>query len=211
MAEKITGADLAAAFGRVADRIASMRDELNEMDAALGDGDTGVTASRGAAGLKEFVAANPPGPDLGQWLAQAGMAFNRTAPSTLGALTATALLRAGKEAKGLGELDAPTLARMLVAADAGVQERGGAKPGDKTLVDALHPAAEAFGRAVAGGASLADAGQAAVEAARAGRDAVTPLRSRIGRAGWVGAERTEGKPDPGAALVVAALEAALGP
>jgi dihydroxyacetone kinase len=101
------------------------------------------------------------------------------------------------------------LGRLIQAADLGVQERGKAQPGDKTIVDALHPAAEAFARTVAEGKDLRTSGQAMLEAAREGRDAAIPLRSRIGRAAWVG-ERTENQPDPGTVLFVEVLEAILG-
>ena len=136
------------------------------------------------------------------------MAFNRAASSTFGALAATALLRAGKEIKGASALDASSLARALGAAVAGVQERGKARPGDKTLVDALHPAAEAFAAGVASGQDSRTAAASMLEAARAGRDAVVAQQSRIGRAAWVG-ERTRNQPDPGSVLVVQILEAIL--
>ena len=209
MSELVDGAQIAAAVERVAARLPELRDELNQLDAAMGDGDLGITVAKGAVALQEYTAANPPGDDLGKYLAGLGMAFNKAASSTMGALTATALMRAGKEARGLRNLDAATLAKMLTAADAGVQERGKARPGDKTLVDALHPAAEAFAAAVAQGKTLHEAGEALLQAAREGRDAAIPLRSRMGRASWVG-ERTEGQPDPGMVLFVQVIEAILG-
>jgi dihydroxyacetone kinase len=209
VSETIDGAQVQAAIERVAARLVELRDVLNRLDAAVGDGDMGITATKGAAGLQEYLAANSPGDDLGKFLAGAGMAFNKVASSTIGALTATALMRAGKEARGLATLDGATLARMLRAADAGVQERGKARPGDKTVVDALHPAAEAFAAAIERGQSLDAAAAAMLQAARAGRDAVIPLRSKIGRAAWVG-ERTENQPDPGTVLLVQVLEAILG-
>lgn len=95
---------------------------------------------------------------------------------------------------------------MFKAADLGMQERGKAKPGDKTIIDALHPAYEAFAAAVEGGASLSGAGAKALVAAEAGRDSVTPLRSKVGRASWVG-ERTEGQVDPGCEALVVMLKA----
>jgi dihydroxyacetone kinase len=98
---------------------------------------------------------------------------------------------------------------MIQAADQGIQERGKAKPGDKTIVDALHPAARAFANEIAAGGNLNTAARSMLRAARQGRDAVIPLRSKIGRAGWVG-ERTEGQPDPGTVLFVQILEAILG-
>lgn len=204
-----TATAIADALARAAHRLVALRDQLNALDAAMGDGDTGLTAEKGANGLLAFLEAHPPGDDLGKWLAQAGMAYNRAAPSTMGALIATAFMRAGKEVQGKASLDAPDLARMLLAASRGIQERGQAQLGDKTILDALHPAAEAFSAAIAAGEEPEAAGQKALEAARRGRDAVIPLCSRVGRANWVG-ERTQGQPDPGTVLFVAALEAVLG-
>ena len=168
----------------------------------------GITTAKGARAVQDYLAGTPPGDDLGKFLSRMGMAYNRAAPSTAGTLIATALMRAGKEARGLASLDSETLARMLRAADAGVQERGKARPGDKTIVDALHPAAEAFATGIQRGDSLEAAGRAMLKAAREGRDAVIPLRSKIGRAAWVG-ERTENQPDPGTVLLVQILEALL--
>jgi phosphoenolpyruvate---glycerone phosphotransferase subunit DhaL len=206
---EITALQVHAAVARAVARMAELRDLLNQLDAAMGDGDMGITVTKAAAGLREFLAAAPAAEDLGKFISGVGLAFNRAAPSTLGALTATALMRAGKEARGAAALDGPLLARMLCAADEGVQERGHSKPGDKTLLDALHPASEAFARAIAAGQDLAAAGAALLQAARAGRDAAIPLRSKIGRASWVG-ERTENQPDPGTVLVVQWFEAILG-
>jgi dihydroxyacetone kinase len=148
--------------------------------------------------------------DIGGYLAKGGMAINKAAPSTLGTLTATALMRAGKEVKGKTELSPQDVVAMFTAADEGIQQRGKANLGDKTVVDALHPAAGAFAEAIAAGANLQAAGVAALEAAQAGRDQVTPLRSKIGRASWVG-ERTEGKVDPGCEALVIVLEAVVQP
>ncbi len=197
-----------AALQRVAAHLIGMKDLLNGLDAAMGDGDTGISAAKGAEGVQQYLQSNVPDGDLGKFLAQVGMTFNRIAPSTMGTLIATGLMRAGKVAAGRADLDGPTLAQMLLAADAGIQERGKARPGDKTIVDTLHPAAEAFAAAIDRGETLPAAAQAMLAAARAGRDAVIPLRSKIGRAGWVG-ERTANHPDPGTVLLVQALETAL--
>jgi hypothetical protein len=74
----------------------------------------------------------------------------------------------------------------------------------------LHPAAEAFAAAIANGQSLQEAGRAALAAAEAGRDSVTPLRSKVGRASWVG-ERTEGKVDAGCEAFVVMLRCVVNP
>ena len=148
MPDSIDETALRAAVARIAARMPAWVDELNRLDAATGDGDLGVTMGKGAAALQAHLAAQPAASDLGSLLIALGMAFNRAAPSTMGTLLATALMRAGKEARGLAALDGAALARMLRAADAGVQERGKASLGDKTVVDALHPAAEAFAQAI---------------------------------------------------------------
>jgi dihydroxyacetone kinase len=206
---EITGQDIANALERAARRLIEIRDHLNELDGKMGDGDCGITAEKGANGLLGFLHTNPPGEDLGRWLGQAGMAYNKAAPSSMGTLIATALMRAGKEVMGRASVDQPTLANMLMAANLGMQERGKAKPGDKTIIDAVHPAATAFQNAIESSANLETASQAMLEAARKGRDDAIPLRSMIGRANWVG-ERTEGLVDPGTVLFVSALEAVLG-
>ena len=206
--ETFSGEQVRESVVRVAERLGELGDLLNRLDAAVGDGDLGITAVKGGAALREYAAAQPPVSDVGAFLSGAGMAFNRAASSTFGALAATALMRAGRELKGLDTLDAASLAR-LTAADTGVQERGKARPGDKTLVDALHPAAEAFAAATASGQDAGTAAAAMLKAARAGRDAIVPQQSRIGRASWVG-ERTRNQPDPGAVLIVHLLEAIVG-
>lgn len=178
---------------------------LTELDQALGDGDTGITLGKIAAALIDYIDNNPVD-DIGNYLAKAGMAANKAAPSTLGTLLATALMRAGKEVKGQTELTAADMVTMFNAADEGIQQRGKAQLGDKTIVDAIHPASLAFGKAVSEGVSLKEAGIRALVAAEEGRDQVTPLRSQIGRASWVG-ERTEGKVDPGCAAFVILLSA----
>ncbi len=204
MAETISGEAVAQALRRVCVALNEQSDYLTSLDQALGDGDMGITMAKLANALLDYVETAPL-EDLGKFFLGAGMAANRAAPSTMGTLTATGLMRAGREVKGKSQLTLQDLAAMFQAADQGMQERGKAKPGDKTIIDALHPAAQAFSAAVQEGASLAEAGQRALAAAREGLAKVTPLRSKVGRASWVG-ERTQGKVDPGCAMFVLVLE-----
>ncbi len=201
----ISSSSVISAMQRVCIALQAQSDYLTSLDQAVGDGDLGITLSKIAAALLEY-ATTAPVDDLGKFLANAGMAANRVGSSTMGTLLATALMRAGKEVKGQSELTQANLVAMLTATNVGMQERGKASLGDKTVIDALHPAAEALAAAISSGASLKDAGQKMVAAAKAGRDAVTPLRSRIGRAAWVG-DRTVGKVDPGCATLVIILNA----
>ena len=89
-------------------------------------------------------------------------------------------MSAAKTVRDKTELEPADLVAMFRAADEGIQSRGKAKPGDKTIVDALHPASEAFAAAIDAGAGLQAAAGAAIQAAEAGRDSVTPLRSKVG-------------------------------
>jgi len=209
MADTIQGRAVADALLRASNALNENSAYLTELDQALGDGDTGITLGKIATALIDYVEANSPD-DIGNYLAKAGMAANKAAPSTLGTLLATALMRAGKEVKGQTELSAQDLVAMFNGADEGIQQRGKAQLGDKTIVDAIHPASLAFDEAVAEGVSLKEAGLRAVRAAEEGRDRVTPLRSQIGRASWVG-ERTEGKLDPGCVAFVIVLSTIVEP
>jgi phosphoenolpyruvate---glycerone phosphotransferase subunit DhaL len=208
METEFKSADAAAAARRVAAALKADQSMLTELDQAIGDGDLGVTAVKLAEAL-ESAAGQGGGADLGKFLAQTGMALNRAAPSTMGTLMATALMQAGKTVMGKESLAVADLPQLLRAATEGVQARGKASLGDKTLLDAMQPASEAFAAAISAGKSLPVAAEAMVAAARDGRDRVTPLRNKIGRAGWLG-ERTEGKVDPGCGLAVVVLTALAG-
>ncbi len=208
MTREFETAQLTAAMTRVAAALKANQQMITELDQAVGDGDLGVTAVKLAEAL-ETAAGKTGVVDVGKWFAETGMALNRAAPSTMGTLTATALMQAGKVAIGKETLAVADLPLLLDAATTGVETRGKARLGDKTLLDVLRPASDAFSAALAAGQPLAVAGAAMLAAAREGRDRMTPLRNRVGRASWLG-ERTEGKVDPGCAFTVVALTAIVG-
>jgi dihydroxyacetone kinase len=204
MATAITVETVAEVMQRVSALLQAQKEYLTSLDQAMGDGDMGITLAKIGQALEAY-AQETATDDIGKFLAGAGMAANKAAPSTMGTLLATALMRAGKVVKGNTELSSQDLVEIFQAANLGIQERGKAKPGDKTIIDALNPAAQAFAEALAGGASLGEAGAKALQAAATGRDEVTPLRSKVGRASWVG-ERTEGQVDPGCEAFVMVLK-----
>ena len=208
MDEIVSGSTIADGMKRACRALHSEAERLTFLDQAMGDGDLGITLGKIASALTEY-AETASVSDVGKFLGGAGIAANRAGSSTMGTLLATALMRAGKVVGGKAEVSGADLVAMFKAADAGMQERGKAKPGDKTVLDALHPASEAFAAARALGKPLAEAGILALRAAEDGRDRVTPLRSRVGRASWVG-ERTEGQVDPGCAAFVIILKALVG-
>ncbi len=180
-------------------------DYLTELDQAIGDGDLGITMKKIAIALRDYVTTNNT-EDIGQFLIGAGLIANKVGSSSFGTLTSTALMRAGMKAKGKNQVAIAELPDILFAAALGIQERGKAQLNDKTVLDALLPASNALKAALESGASLEDAAAKMVEAAKQGRDQVTNLQSRIGRASWLG-EQTKGKVDPGCAVAVIILEA----
>jgi dihydroxyacetone kinase len=201
----ITISEIKTTFLKSADALSANSDYLTILDQEVGDGDLGITANKIADALRAFVQEYEADGDIGKFFLTAGMKINSAAPSSLGSLIAIALMQAGKEVKSETEIDALQVASMLKAAVAKMMEKGKAKLGDKTIIDALHPAADAFKAKVEKNESLSAAVRAMAAAARTGMDKVTPLKSQIGRAGWVG-DRTIGKVDPGCALAVAVID-----
>lgn len=140
----------------------------------------------------------------------------RTTVSTVGGasgpLYGTYFLALGGAFDGAVELDAAILAMALARGGEAVGRRGRSQPGEKTMLDALVPAAEAARTAAADGADLRTAAQRAAEAAEDGRAATIPMIATKGRASYLG-ERSRGHADPGAtsaAILLAALVAAIG-
>ena len=187
-------------------------DHLTQLDAAIGDGDHGVNLARGFRAVREAVATSgADSPSPGRLLIIAGKTLVSTVGGASGPLYGAALRSAGRSLRDAAELDGSRLADALDAALAGVVELGAAEAGDKTMVDALQPAAAALRTAVERGAPLAEALEAAASAAADGARSTVPMQARKGRASYLG-ERSIGHEDPGAAstaLLVAALGRAL--
>jgi dihydroxyacetone kinase-like protein len=182
------------------------RDYLTQLDAAIGDADHGTNMDRGftsvVAKLEELDDSTPPG----KMLVTAGSTLVSTVGGASGPLWGTALRRAGRSIGDGESFDGAALALALEAALDGVVELGAARPGDKTMVDALQPAVRALRERVDGGASAADALTAAREAAEEGMQATVPLQASKGRASYLG-ERSIGHQDPGATSTVFILRA----
>jgi len=202
--ESVSREALLKAFERVLDHLENSLDELNRLDSAVGDGDMGVTITLGSRAIRKIL-PDLAGEDIGTIVTRIGMAFNSAAPSPLGALTAIAAMRAGKEAKGTEELTPALLAKMMRATEAGIMEKGKAQQGDKTLLDALGPSLDALEKGLAAGKTLRQAAEEAVEAARAGVESTVGMKAKSGRAAWI-TERTLGHEDPGAVVVLRVWE-----
>ncbi len=170
-------------------------EELGKLDAVAGDGDHGIGMLRGAraaAAAARGVAGQGAGANT--TLTAAGDAWSDQAGGTSGALWGAMLTAIGS---ALGDEQTPTTSSITVAlraALAAVQRLGGAKVGDKTLVDALAPLVAAFDETDGARVDKADA---AVTAAEAGAESTRALKARLGRARPLG-EKSIGVPDPGA-------------
>ncbi|MTE14686.1 dihydroxyacetone kinase subunit DhaL [Nocardia aurantiaca] len=182
--------------------------ELTALDAAIGDADHGTNMQRGMAAAVAALDDSAPGTP-GEVCRRTAMVLIRTVGGASGPLFGTFFLRFS-DAIDSGS-DIADFARAFRAGLDGVIARGKAEPGDKTMVDALGPAADALDEQVADGGSAPEALDAAVAAAEAGRDATTPLVACKGRASYLG-ERSAGHQDPGAtsaALLVRSARRAL--
>jgi dihydroxyacetone kinase-like protein len=194
------GPGVAAAIRSAAAAIAEQRTELTRLDREIGDGDHGENMHRG---FQAVVAKLDADPDIapGAVLKLVAMTLMSTVGGASGPLYGTAFLRAATAVGDADRLDAGAVGAALAAARDGVQARGHAEPGDKTMVDALVPAAEA-----AHGDSVAQALRAAAGAAQDGVAATVPLVARKGRASYLG-ERSAGHADPGATSTAVILRA----
>ncbi|CAM5676503.1 dihydroxyacetone kinase subunit L [Streptomyces badius] len=172
---------------------------LTELDSAIGDADHGSNLQRGFAAVTEVLEKDAPATP-GAVLTLAGRRRISTVGGASGPLYGTLLRRTGKALGDDDEVTRTQFAQAFAAGVAAVGQLGGAQAGDKTMLDALLPAAEA----------LAVSFDGAVDAARAGAEATVPMQARKGRASYLG-ERSIGHQDPGAtsaALLVEALAAA---
>jgi phosphoenolpyruvate---glycerone phosphotransferase subunit DhaL len=192
-----------------ADRVAEEKEWLTGLDAAIGDADHGINMDRGMTAVAADLPERPA--DLAALFKRTGMKLVSSVGGASGPLYGTFFLRLATSAGDTATLDGPGLAAALRAGCDGIQARGKAKLGEKTMLDALLPAMDALDEALGAGQSPAEAMKSAAEAARAGRESTIPMLATKGRASYLG-ERSIGHLDPGAAsstLLLETLAAAL--
>ncbi len=200
-------APMRAALSRISATLRDREAFLADLDARAGDGDLGASMVRGAEAIDALDSAAWTSPSA--LLSTLGDALRRAIAGSSGPFYATALMRA---ARGLASNAAPSVADWAAAfndAVTAVETLGGAKPGDRTMVDALRPAADAFVTAARAGSDLPSAWTAATKAAEAGTEATKTMRPRLGRAAYLGA-RAVGTTDAGAAAVSIWMRSLLG-
>jgi len=189
-----------------ASEVEAHRAELIRQDSAIGDGDHGANMDRGMKKAVQRLDGLGDG-DIGATLKAMGMALVSSVGGAAGPLYGTFFMQMGAKAAGAGELDLAGWTEAVEAGVQGVQARGKAEPGDKTMLDALLPATDALRQAADDGADLGEALRRAATAAQEGMEATIPLVARKGRASYLG-ERSAGHQDPGATSSHLLLKAA---
>lgn len=188
----------------VASALTAAEARLTDLDSRAGDGDLGASMHRGALAIEGLGAASYDTPS--SLLAALANTLRKSIAGSSGPFYAVALLRASGVLAGSAE---PTAAQWLAAfraATEAVSELGGARPGLRTMLDALYPAAEAWQHAMANGATPAAQLEAAASAAEAGAEATAQMEPALGRASYLG-KRALGVPDGGAVAVAIWLRA----
>jgi len=189
-----------------ADAVEAAREPLCALDAAAGDGDHGVTMAIGARNVRRQLESVPDDPE--QLLRRTAQAMGAVG-GAIGPLYARALLAIAAEAAGRPRGQAVSVSDLRRCADvaaSAVAGIGGAKAGDKTVLDALLPARDALVAAETSGASIDEAVRGAAEASRLGAEATAELIASAGRAARLG-ERSRGQADAGATSLSIILDA----
>ncbi len=187
--------DVVRAIRAYAGVIAENKEYLTQLDSAIGDADHGINMDRGMQAA--LAKLDGPQGDIGELFKSVGTTLVSTVGGAGGPLYGTLFLRLGTATLGKSALEPDDWARALEAAVEGVQARGKAELQDKTMVDALAPARDAFRKAVGEGASFGDGLHRSASAAEGGMTSTIPLVARKGRASYLG-ERSAGHQDPGA-------------
>ncbi len=189
-------ADIKAVVARIAAIMADRKDELIALDGAMGDGDLGLTMEKAFTAASE-EAQKSEETDPGKLLMRIGMTIARTAPSTMGTLVASGFMAGGKAVSGTTLLGPAEMAAFFDSFVSGIMQRGKAKPGDKTILDVLHPASQAIKEAIGAGDDLRGAFTKCRAAAAAGREHAKDMIAQHGRLAYY-QEKSKGRDDPGA-------------
>jgi phosphoenolpyruvate---glycerone phosphotransferase subunit DhaL len=188
---------------RTLEGLPAYAEELRELDAALGDGDLGITVSSGSTAVVKALAALAPEASVAETLVAIGKAFSTANPSTFAALIGGGMLAASKAMAGKDSVGKAEAAAIGHAVAGRIAERGKSKLGDKTVLDALIPSLEVLDASTSGDA--AEVLSAMIDTARQQVSTTAALQSQKGRAAWV-QERSVGHPDPGATAYLRFLE-----
>lgn len=198
--EKINEKFIKEILGEIVHVLTEEKDYLTQLDAAMGDGDLGITMTKGFQTIYDELDKIEE-QDMGKIFMKLGMKMNSTVPSTMGTLMSICLTKSAMAVKGINEIGLKDAVNMGRAAVKGVIERGKTKVGNKTMLDALHPAVEALAKSLDDNKTLSEAFNKAYEAAQNGVEKTKELIPVHGRAAYY-KEKSLGTPDPGAVAMM---------
>ncbi|OWV96840.1 dihydroxyacetone kinase family protein [Rhizobium sp. R693] len=199
-----SGRHLRQVFAGVARALIDAEDELARLDGISGDGDLGASMRRGANALLSLPDAAFS--SVARALLEAGEQVRKAIAGSSGPFYATALMRAARRLSGIDEPSAADIAGAFADAVQAIMDLGGARRGDRTMIDALEPAARTLMDQLGSDVAFSTAWRKAVEAAEEGMKRTSNMHPRLGRASYLG-ERAIGSPDAGAAAAVIWLRA----
>lgn len=196
--DKLNANDIKGIFKSIRDVVDLNKTYLIELDGVMGDGDLGITMSFGFNKIVESL-DNLNIEDIGMLIMKAGMIMADEAPSTLGTLVATGMIRGGKALKSKKEIGLEDIIEGNNAALNGMMERGKSKRGNKTILDSLFPALDALVESKNQGKNLKEALNSAYSASKEGAENTKAMKSVHGRAAFYG-DKSIGNIDGGAVL-----------
>ena len=185
---------------------AENRQPLTDLDSAIGDGDFGISLDRGFTAVQAELTAHPPA-NLRAAFQNVATVLIKTMGGSSGPLLGTFFLRAGAACADKSELAPADVVALFQAGVDGLQQRGKAALGDKTMLDALLPAVDAMRGALEAGSGLAEILDRGAAAAEEGMRATIAMEARKGRGSYLGA-RSVGHQDPGATASFLMLKSA---
>lgn len=203
--EEILAKDVPEWFKGASNIFAEKKDELCEMDANMGDGDLGLTMSKGFGALPDLIAENMDENNIGMTLVKAGMKMAAVVPSTMGTLMSSGVMEGGKKLKDKKSIGKQELVDFLEGYVEGIKKRGKCETGERTLLDAIHPAYEAAKDALSAEKNLKETMEAAIDGAKKGVEATKEMQPKYGKA-VVFAAKAKGIPDQGAMAGLYLLE-----
>ena len=190
--DRIDKRDVIGIFNEIRKVFSNQKEELLKLDSAIGDGDLGLTMEAGFAKICENFSNLEAETDIGIFLKKSGFSMAAAAPSTMGTLIATAIMKSGDAVKGKTCINKQDIPSMIKSAIAGIAQRG-----EKTILDSLYAAYESCESAVGRDLSLTEVFSLTYEGAKQGVEDTKAMQSVHGKAA-VYREKTIGRQDPGA-------------
>lgn len=203
--QKVSKNELIGIFEEIKKVMVENKEKLIKLDSVIGDGDLGITMSEGFTKVFDNFINLQEEHSIGNLLIKSGFCMANAVPSTMGTLVGMAITKSGTSLREKEYIEAADILNMFKDAIGGIEKRGKAKRGEKTLLDALYPAMEEAEKGVNGGKDIYEICKLAYEGAKKGVEETKNIQSVHGKAACF-AEKTIGHQDPGATVVMYIFE-----